>query len=92
MKFTHSTLAKSAVAAVAAAGAFVAVAAPAGAEIVCNGRHECWHVRDHYRYPPRLGLVIHEDAWRAAHQDRRWHWREDRQDHGYYRNGVWRRF
>ena len=46
---------------------------------------ECWHVHDHIAYPGDLGVVWHPDAWHGRHV----HWRQDRFDHGYYRNGVW---
>jgi len=45
-------------------------------------------VREHYDYPASLGIVFHGDDWRWRHRHD-YHWRSDRYDHGYYRNGVW---
>lgn len=92
MNVSKSSLIKGALVSVVAGVTFAAASAPASAETVCNRRHECWHVRDHYNYPARLGIVFHNDNWRARHNDRSWHWRAEHRDHGYYRNGVWRRF
>jgi hypothetical protein len=65
------------------------IATTASADVACNGAGECWHVHDRLAYPAEAGVVFHEDAWAAAHRDHRWHWRHDRFDRGYYRNGVW---
>jgi hypothetical protein len=92
MTSSKSMLIKGAFAAAVAAGALAATSAPASAEVACNRFNECWHVRDHYRdYPSTLGVIFHDDAWRAAHA-RGMHWRAERAEHGYYRNGVWVRF
>jgi hypothetical protein len=72
-----------------AAGAIMAGLAltttAASADVACNRWGECWHVHDRIAYPGGLGVVWHPDGWRAKHM----HWRKDRFDHGYYRNGVW---
>jgi hypothetical protein len=90
---THSRKLVSAAALALALGAS-ALAGAAHADVACNRWGECWRVHDHYpNYPANLGVVFHDDAWRAAHSGRRWHWRDDRpDDHGYYVHGVWRPF
>lgn len=88
MKRTSAVL-KSAMLAAIAAGAIAVSALPANAEIVCNRWHECWRTNTHYAYPTRLGIVIRDDAWARTHRHG-YHWRHDRDDHGYWRNGRWR--
>jgi hypothetical protein len=83
-----SPLAKAAMIA-AVAGGTLALASAASADVACNKWGECWHVHDRLTYPAAAGVVWHDDAWAAAHRDKHWHWRTDRFDHGYYRNGVW---
>jgi hypothetical protein len=75
------------------AGALAATSTAASADVACNRWGECWTVRDHYtNYPAELGVVFHDDAWRAAHH-RHYHWRADRDDdHGYYSHGAWHPF
>ncbi len=72
-----------------AAGALMAglalTATTASADVACNRMGECWHVHDRLAYPSDLGVVWHPDAWHGRHV----HWRQDRFDHGYYRNGAW---
>ena len=87
-------LAKSALIITVAGGVLAASATVASADVACNRFGECWTVRDHYtNYPAALGVVFHDDAWRAAHMHGRWHWRSDRpDDHGYYDHGAWRPF
>jgi hypothetical protein len=60
-------------------------ATAASADVACNRWGECWHVHDRLAYPSNLGVVWHPEGWRGRHS----HWRQDRADHGYYRNGVW---
>jgi len=83
---------KGACAATLTAGALLATATTASAEVACNRFGECWHVQNRYTdYPPNLGIVFHSDDWRFHHRHD-WHWRADRDrdnDRGYYRNGVW---
>ncbi|HEX3405916.1 MAG TPA: hypothetical protein VHS81_01665 [Caulobacteraceae bacterium] len=88
MTFLKSALVKGALAAAMTAGTLVAASA-ASADVVCNRANECWHVHDRLDYPAALGMVFHEDAWADAHRDNHYHWRADRFDRGYYRNGVW---
>jgi hypothetical protein len=89
-----SVLAKSALIITVAGGVLAASATVASADVACNRFGECWTVRDHYtNYPAAVGVVFHDDAWRAAHRTGRWHWRADRpDDHGYYSHNVWRPF
>ena len=79
--------------AAATAAGLLATASAASAHIACNRYGECWHVADRYpNYPARLGVVFHDDAWRAAHA-RGYHWRRDRDDdHGYWSHNRWHPF
>ena len=88
MTFMKSALAKGALITTLAAGALVAGGTAATADVACNHMGECWHVHDRLTYPAELGVVFHDDTWAAAHRHH-YHWRHDRFDHGYYRNGVW---
>ena len=92
MNLKQSKLVKGAAIAAAAAGAFVALSAPAQAYVACNRWHECWRVNERYHYPVRLGVVFHRDDWRHRHHERYWRWRDEHRERGYYRQGVWRRF
>ncbi len=74
--------------AVAAVGA---TASSASAYIACNRWHDCWHVATKPAYPARLGVTWYEDSWRTAHPTG-YHWWGDRDEHGYYWHGRWRRF
>ena len=51
----------------AALGAGVLAFSPvnASAAIVCNGA-VCWHVHEHYDYPPSAHVIIHGDDWKAG--------------------------
>jgi hypothetical protein len=86
--FLKSALMKGTLAAVLAGGAVVGTATTASADVACNNAGECWHVHDRLAYPADVGVVFHDDHWGAAHRHG-WHWRHDRFDRGYYRNGVW---
>lgn len=88
---TISTLIKGAVASAIVAGTLLATAAPASAAVVCNRWGECWRVRDAYAYPPRIGIVVRNDAWWRAHHAR-YHWRAEHPGRGYWRHGVWVRW
>ena len=88
MTLTKSIFAKAALAAAVAGGTLV-MASAASADVACNRWGECWHVQDRLAYPAEVGVTWHDDAWRTAHQHGHYHWRADRADHGYYRNGVW---
>ena len=94
MNRLKSALASGALVATLALGAVAATASTASADVACNRWGECWTVRDHYTtYPRSLGVIFHDEAWRAAHRSGRYHWRKDRDDdHGYYSHGRWRRF
>lgn len=80
---------KGALVAAMSGGALIATASTASADVVCNGAGECWHVHDRLTYPPEAGITFHEDAWARAHRGHDYHWRHDRFDRGYYRNGIW---
>ena len=88
MTLLKSALLKGTLAAAIAGGALATTAGTASADVVCNGAGECWHVHDRLDYPPTLGIQFHDDTWAAAHRHD-YHWRHDRFDRGYYRNGVW---
>ncbi|HEY7901743.1 MAG TPA: hypothetical protein VIC25_11235, partial [Caulobacteraceae bacterium] len=38
-------------------------ASSAGAVVVCNRYHECWHVHDRLTYPDSAGIVFYDDTW-----------------------------
>jgi hypothetical protein len=78
---------KAAAAGLFGASALALSAGSASAAIVCNGEGACWHVRNHYAYPPAYGLVVHPDNWRWGPRER-YVWREH-PGRGYWRNGVW---
>jgi hypothetical protein len=81
--------------ALVATGALAASATAASADVVCNRFGECWRVHERYtNYPRNLGARFYDDAWWTRHQhNRRYHWREDRQDsRGYWRHNEWRSF
>lgn len=88
MTFLKSALLKGTLAAAVATGALVAASA-ASADVVCNRAGECWHVHDRLDYPAVAGITFHDDAWADAHRAGHYHWRQDRFDRGYYRDGVW---
>ncbi len=88
MTFLKSALVKGALLAAVTGGSFVAATA-ASADVVCNRAGECWHVHDRLDYPANVGITFHDDDWGVAHQHGHWHWRQDRFDRGYYRDGVW---
>jgi hypothetical protein len=96
MKPAKPTVLKSTLAAVVAIGALAATAAKADSYVVCNRWNECWRVHDKYSdYPPDARIVIHDDAWRAAHEhDTHWRWLSDpSDDHGWYdKDGNWHAF
>jgi hypothetical protein len=85
--FLKSAL-KGALVAAISGGALVATATTASADVVCNGAGECWRVHDRFAYPAEASVVVHDDDW-AHHHHHHWRWRHDRDDRGYYRNGVW---
>ena len=96
MKAFKPTLLKSALVAAVAAGALAATTARADSVVVCNRWNDCWRVHDRYSdYPADVGVVFHDEAWRAAHEhDAAWHWLNDQaDDHGWYdRDGNWHPF
>ena len=94
MQRLKSVLGKSALIISVAGGLLAASATVASADVACNRFGECWTVRDHYtNYPATLGIIFHDDAWRAAHAHGRYHWRDDRpDDHGYYDHNAWHPF
>lgn len=73
------------------AGAVIGMTTTASAEVVCNRHNECWRVSKHYdSYPPALGVHFYDDKWYEHHRhEKRYTWREDRDDGGYYDNGNW---
>ncbi len=87
---TISTLIKGALATAVVAGTLAITATPASAAVVCNRWGECWRVRNAYVYPPRLGIVIRDEAWVRAHPHYRW--RANHEGRGYWRRGHWRRW
>lgn len=64
----------------------------ASAYVVCNRYGDCWNTSHRYVFPPRLGIRFYSDSWHRHHDwdhDRYRHWRGDRDERGYWRNGVW---
>ena len=92
MKISTSFLGKTTLAAILSMGAVALTAQPASAEVVCNARHECWHVKEHVVYLRRLGLVVRTDTWEKAHHRKGWTWRDDHDGRGYWANGRWHTF
>ena len=81
--------------AVAALGAAVgltglAASTSAGAEIVCNRENACWHVHEHYDYPPSAGVVVYGDDWKFPNH----HYKssDDHDGRGYWDGHHWRTF
>ena len=76
----------------AGAGALMAFAAPASAYIACNREGDCWHVDSRYDRPA-IRFEYHPDDWyfHRSWRERgdRMRWRDYREGHGYWRNGVW---
>jgi len=87
---------RTAIALALGAGLVLTAIASASAAVVCNVYDECWQTRQTYAvtlYPPALGVHIYGDDWRDQHRDdRRYHWRADRSDRGYYSHGEWHAF
>jgi hypothetical protein len=88
MTVLKSALIKGVMALAAGVALTTAAAAPASAAVVCNQWHECWRAGEGYTYPNGFGIVVHGDDWRVHHRND-YRWRHDRDDRGYYRNGVW---
>jgi hypothetical protein len=88
MTFLKSALVKGALIAAVTSGT-LAVASAASADVVCNRGGDCWHVQTRLDYPRDAGITFHDEAWGVAHQHGHYHWRDDHQDRGYYRDGVW---
>ena len=49
-------------AAIIGAAALALNSAAALADLACSG-DVCWHVHEHYVYPPTAHVVIHPDTW-----------------------------
>jgi hypothetical protein len=77
--------------AVAGAGAWMALAAPAAAYVSCNREGDCWHVDERY-HQPRIRFDYHPDDWyfhRRWDHDDHMRWRDYHEGRGYWRGGVW---
>ena len=72
-----------------AAGALIAMAAPASAYVACNREGDCWHT-DSRVAVPGVTFDFHPDDW-YFHQrwDRDRHFRDYHEGRGYWRNGIW---
>jgi hypothetical protein len=96
MKTAKPMLLKTALAAAVALGTLAATTAKADSYVACNAWGSCWTVHDRYTdYPPDARVVIHDEAWRAAHEhDAHTRWLNDQaDDHGWYdRDGNWHPF
>jgi hypothetical protein len=82
---------KTALAGLIAIGTLAVATTSASAYVACNRWHECWHVGTQPAYPARIGIHVYPDAWRTANPTG-YRWRGDRDEHGYYYHGHWRRF
>jgi len=77
-------LSKTAVLAAIGAASLMLSGASASAAIACSA-DVCWHVHEHYSYPGRAHIVIHEDNWRPrGHITFREH-----EGRGYWRGRSW---
>jgi len=77
-------------AALLGAGVLIASIDSASAYVVCNRWGECWRTTTRYSYAPELRVRFYDDYWwRRHHRSHRWHWRNDHEGRGYWRNGVW---
>lgn len=72
------------------AGTFAfTTAGSALADVVCNNDGDCWHVKDHYKYPSGVVITMHPDDWKWGDKDKnRWHEPEG-QSRGFWRGGLW---
>jgi len=77
-----------AIAALVGISALAATTTAATARTVCNRDGDCWHESDRYQYPPTFGVRFHGDNWHRSHHDR-YHWRDNHEGRGYYRQGLW---
>jgi hypothetical protein len=84
------TFLKIAAGAALGAGMLALTAGTASAAVACNENGSCWHVRNHYAYPPEARIVIHPEGWKWGAREH-YTWREHT-GRGYWRNGVWIRF
>jgi hypothetical protein len=64
----------------------VAVTATASAAVVCNDDGDCWRSKERLAYPPEARVHIYGDDYAIGPK---YHMREAREGHGYYRGGVW---
>ena len=60
-----SLLKASLVCTVLGAGMLALSGVNASAAIACTG-NVCWHVHEHYDYPPSARVITHDDDWRAG--------------------------
>ena len=77
-----------AIAALVSISALAATSTAASARTVCNRDGDCWHESDRYQYPATFGVRFHNDRWHRDHHDH-YHWRDNHDGRGYYRQGVW---
>jgi hypothetical protein len=64
----------------------VALTASASASVVCNDDGDCWRTKERIDYPPEARLHVYGDDYAIGPK---YHMREAREGHGYYRGGVW---
>ncbi len=68
--------------------AFSAIAAKA--DVVCNEEGDCWRTKTKYEYRPEFKVRVYKDDWKwDQKEDKKYRWRESREDRGYWRQGVW---
>jgi hypothetical protein len=82
-------LAATAFAVLLSAGSIAFTTTSASADVVCNKEGDCWHVKDHYTYPPEVTIQVHPDDWKWGENEKfKWHEHEG-QGRGYWKGGVW---
>jgi hypothetical protein len=81
-----TSLQKSLMGTVAAAGLLVVSGVNASAEVACVGP-VCWHITERYDYPAEANVTIHPNDWRWGPQEH-YTWREH-EGRGYWRGDRW---
>ena len=57
------------------------------AATVCNEEGDCWRTKQVYDYRPEFKVTVQDDKWQR--DEKKFRMREDRDDRGYYKGGVW---
>jgi hypothetical protein len=82
-------LAATAFAVLLSTGSIAFTTTSASADVVCNNEGDCWHVKDHYTYPPGITIQVHPEDWKWGEKEKfKWH-EPQGQGRGYWKNGIW---